>query len=329
MFPLQNGSWRATAQIKDQFDRPRPKSIQRPTEAEARRAMKAFLKSYIPHAPVPKASVSSICAIYIKQCEGKERATKTLKRYKYEKEHIDSTIGHKLAATLTAADVEFCLAEKTGQAAKVSCRAFLRAVYNRVAIKNGLCVVNPAALADTPEYRPAIDAVLTFPNFQKIVAAEEDPLRLAFWLFLSETGARPGEARRLQWIELHKKEDGWWQQLLQSKTPEGKRPVPISSLCMEYIKVTDGLYVFPNPLTGKPYNERTWREYWETVQVKAEVPHVRLYALRHFFGSTKARSVRDDILKRLMRHRDIRTTKTYYVHVDDAELRSAVDPQEK
>jgi len=345
LFQMNDGRWRATAQIKDQFGKSRSQTIQRKTKDAAKLAMKSFLRSYVPHAAIPKTTVSEAIAIFLKkfecQIEAGARSANTLRDYKNYERHIKDTIGHISAAALSPREVEACMDELGGEKAKANCRAFVRTVYNKVCIKDGLCVVNPAALADAPHYRPEGIEVLSAEYFAAILEAETDPRRKGFWIFLAETGDRPSEARRLTSLELVEKQDGWWQQLRQSKSEAGKRPIPVSKACIEYLKL-DEMYVFSNPVTGKPFHEKTWRDYWYEVQEKvqasiqekidkgedlhAEVPPtVTLYALRHFFGSNMARKVRDDILKRLMRHSDIRVTKQYYVDVDDAELRHAVD----
>ena len=330
-FQLSDGRWRASARISDEFGRKRSHSIERKTKDGARKAMKSYLAAYIPHQATPKDTVSAIMRIYLSEFEKKvnagTKAPSTLRNYKLYQAHVDSKIGHVRAALLTARQVEACMGEQEGGKAKANMRAFLRTVYNRVAIKDGLCVTNPAALASPAEYRPKPKEILTFENFALILAAEPNRLHKAFWLLLSETGDRPVEARRLQSIELTEREDGWWQQLLKSKTEEGKRPIPLSKVCVENLDLAQ-MYVFANPKTGKPYDETYWRNHWVKAQERAGVsPVVTLYALRHFFGTKMARKVRDDILKRLMRHTDIRVTKQYYVSVLDSELRAAVEPE--
>ena len=107
-----------------------------------------------------------------------------------------------------------------------------------------------------------------------------------------------------------------------SKTHEGKKPIPMTDTAQAAIKkvASHAVYVFANPKTGEPYREWFWRSRYK----KAGPAGTSLYAIRHTFGSQMAKRVRDDVLKRLMRHTDVRTTKRYYVDVEREELRAAV-----
>lgn len=346
VFQLSDGRWRAVAQVRDEYGKSRPISKEAKTKDLAQKKMRGFLKRYIPHSPKPGATLNDCCRIYLKRMDDLvskgARSRKTVTTYRHDFEnHIEKTIGHLRIGELKARHVEKCLSEiegrregQSGDKAKVNVRAFLRAVINKVAIKDGLVTVNAAELSDHPGYERGEREALTFDNFARVLATETDPIMKGYWILLAETGLRPVEARRLQWTEIYEKEDGSWVRLRASKTKEGKRPRPLSKACIDALPPDNGsLYVFASPKTGKPFNERTLLDRWTNIQTKAECDRVtEPYALRHFYGSQMARTVRDDILKRLMGHTDIRTTKTYYVHVDDKELRAAVDgpknPQE-
>jgi integrase len=163
-------------------------------------------------------------------------------------------------------------------------------------------------------------------NLEAVLAAEKRPVLRALWLFLASTGLRPGEARTLLWQDLYEQADGYWVKLRESKTEEGKEAVPIAAVMMGELHSLPktSLYVFPTA-AGEPYNESNLRREWVRVLDAAEVPFTNLYQLRKLFGTLKARAVPDTILKRLMRHKDARTTKQFYVTALEADLRNAVE----
>jgi integrase len=127
--------------------------------------------------------------------------------------------------------------------------------------------------------------------------------------------------------EVERREDGLWLRKLDSKSPYGKKPIPLSKAVEEALGAipAESLFYFPSPRTGKPYDRTTISNYWKDVQIEADVPITTLYQLRHFFGTVQAKKHKDDILRRLMRHTDVRTTKQYYVDPFDEDLRAAVE----
>jgi integrase len=161
---------------------------------------------------------------------------------------------------------------------------------------------------------------------EKLLAAEDRPMYRVLWLMLATTGLRPDEVRGLIWSDITESEDGWWIRLRQSKTEEGKLPVPVASAVMKELKKVPkrGVYVFSTE-TGGPLNESNLRRDWVQALAKADLPYTNLYQLRKLFGTLKARTVTDSVLKRLMRHTDARTTKQFYVTALEEDLRRAVE----
>ncbi len=327
-FELNDGRWRAVAQLKDEADRPlKPKTIERKTKLLATKAMEAFLASYSRLRPSPSMTVAACLDAFIIRCEKKGRAGSTLRVYRLWKDtHIVPAIGHLQVKALNPNHVE-AMIEDLPDVTAIRVRGLLRAAINKVARKVDINLVNVAKLAEPPSYQPETARQLLFEDFAKIIESESDPIKRALWLLYADTGLRPIEGRMLTWPELEKREDGVWIRLQKSKTPAGKRPFPITkslAATLEAIPKTS-IFLFPSPVTGEPYNETTICGWWKDAQIEAGVPVTKLYALRHFFASQKAMKVKDHVLKRFMRHTDIRTTKQYYTDAEDADLRLAVE----
>lgn len=329
-FQLKNGKWREVAQVKDQYGKSRPLMKEGKTAKEAEDKLRKALAAYIPSIPTPKTTVDEGCAIYLERCKTKGRKAKTIEDYrKYKDGVVKRTIGHKKAALVTAHDIDAMLEEIKGKVARQRCREFLRAVWNKVFLKGGICVTNAPALSDAPEHSPSRKAKLTPANFKRILTKESDPIRKALWLVFADSGYRPFEIRTLKWSELRRQDDGIWIVKEDAKTDEGKKPRPLTKAAAEALfslPSTSPVYVFPSNRTGVPWNERTIRDWWTQAQEAVTgIPITDLYELRHFFGSRMARVVKDDVLKRLMGHKDVRTSKQYYVEPFEEDLRAAVE----
>jgi integrase len=116
-------------------------------------------------------------------------------------------------------------------------------------------------------------------------------------------------------------------QLAKSKTPEGKRPVPVPKALMEKLLLfrdSSSDLVFPSQ-RGKPIDQSVMNKAWKKALEAAGHPYTNPYQMRKMFGTMHARKSTESVLQRLMRHRDVRTTKQFYVRVSDGDLRDAVD----
>lgn len=326
MFQTKEGKWRAVCTApQSQTGIKKPKAFERKTEALARKAMLQWLRETGRYHPAPTMSVSAMMDAYVERCIERKRADKTIRDYKSQRDkHITPAIGHIPVNELTPFDVERMLQTIDGAKAANNVRATLRAAINKIARKADPKLPNVAALAEPESYDRRARVQITWADFAKVFDAEESPVWRAHWLLLAQTGLRPIEARNLTWTEIESHEDGMWIMLAASKTPEGRKPVPLpaeTAAAIESLPRT-AVYVFPCP-GGKACNETTIGNYWREVRDRAGIPKCTLYGLRHLYGSHLARTVSDDILRRLMRHTDVRTTKQYYVEAFRDDLRKA------
>lgn len=204
-------------------------------------------------------------------------------------------------------------------------RTFLRAAL-KWAMKQDLVDRNAAALADPVRHTAKERPMMLRSDLARVIAAEPSRVRRALWTFLAETGLRPGEALALVWDELHEIEGEWWVRLTDSKTPEGKRPIPLDrDLVRTLEEIRRSRFVFATE-SGTPFIYRNISRDWKLAVARCpDVTPTNLYQLRKLYGREMARVVPDHVLKRLMRHTHIQTTKQFYVDAEMGELRDAVN----
>jgi len=285
------------------------------------------------NAPRPTMLVSACVDLYYQRCEDKNRADKTLRDYRYHRDAIKERIGHMKVCDLDGEIIENELFAGLPDKAKaqINRRAFLRAAINKVIRKKHPGFANPAEVAEPDSYKAKGARPLVGSESARFLKAEENPFNLAMWLLLMDSGIRPDEAYGLMWSEITREDDGWWLYLDESKTEEGKKPIPLSDTSVDALKriASHAVYVFPSFYCKKikPYNPTYWCKHFKATAVKAGIDvsngDVTPYSLRHTFASQMSRKVTDEVLQRLMRHTDIRTTKQYYVEVDKSDLRKA------
>jgi integrase len=298
------------------------------TRAEVRSKATAYLETHNLSAPDPGMTVEKCCQLAIQRAEQRGCRPSTLRLYKgFLDRHVRS-IARRPVAEIKPWDVENLMSKmETGRQTKLLVRGFLRMAINKVAIKSGIVTQNAAALADTPrKTRQAQKPRLTPEDLTRILNSEDDPTRRAMYLTIATTGLRVGEAMMLTWSEIKRREDGYWIELTQSKTEEGLEPIPIPSTTWTEIEALGkrAVFVFPNSV-GTPYDQPNLRRQWLKALSKAGVQETNIYKLRHLFGTVHARNVSDVVLKRLMRHTDVRTSKQYYATALEADLRAAVE----
>lgn len=327
-FQLPDGRWRAVAQTRDQAGRLRPKPIERKTEKLAREAMRDYLRAAGRLNPTAGMSVAAMLEAYDARCVAKKRSANTLRKYRRYQKHWTETIGHVPVERLMPAQIEAALEEYEGGPDAISARAYLRAAINKVARKAAPTLGNAAALAEPPEYRAKAPVKLTESGLADVLRSEPDPTLRALWLVYAAVGIRPVEGRTLMWSEIEEREDGMWIRKIESKSEEGKRPVPVPKDVAQALRELPktAMYLFHSRHTNRPFAESTVREYWiKAVERAGLPPGTNLYQLRHLFGTVTARRHKDHVLRRLMRHSSVQTSKQYYVDEFDSELRKAVD----
>ncbi len=329
---FQEGEYhRGVFQLKDEFGVPFKKTFRSKDPKKLKKRMALWLQDFEDGKPTEDMKVKKMCDLAIGAAEHRGAAPKTLKGYRdLLRAHIEPTMGAMMVKEVKPAHVErmmALMAEKgAGSQTRVLARNFLRMAINRVAIKGGYVVTNAAALADPPKIKHVLRTSLQPAQLAAILEKEDRPMFHAMWVLLASTGLRPSEARNLLWNDFYQSKDGPWLKLHHSKTQEGMRPIPIPFPTWEVVSALPktALYVFATA-NGHPINESNLRREWVAAMKKAGVPFTNLYQLRKLFGTLKARKVSDDILKRLMRHTDVRTTKQFYVSALEADLRAAVE----
>ena len=144
--------------------------------------------------------------------------------------------------------------------------------------------------------------------------------------YLILTGARKREVLDARWVDIDFEQRLW----RIPKTKSGKvRHIPLSLEAMRVINELrqkaepDALYIFANPLTGKPFISIFYS--WDACRKRAGLPDFRIHDLRHSFASflvNAGRSLYE--VQQLLGHADIRTT-SRYAHLSQERLREAVE----
>ncbi|MCH8978033.1 MAG: tyrosine-type recombinase/integrase [Armatimonadetes bacterium] len=323
--------WRGKVPYKAANGRTRFKWFRGKSRKNVRDQIRRFLDTRQLEVPEPDMDVAQLCAMAIAHAESRDCAEKTVRGYRnYTKTHIGPALGRTKVADLQPWHVEELMdGMGTSRQTKLLVRAFLRTALNRVAVKFGIVTRNAAALADPPaRERGATDsrAPLTTESLNAILDAETNPVLQCLYLTIASTGLRITEATRLTWHEIHERDDGRWIMLTHSKTDAGLAAIPVPDATWREIEALGkrSVCVFPTSV-GTPFNESNLRRAWARTLKRAGVRYTNLYRLRKLYGSLKARKVSDVILKRLMRHTDVRTTKQFYVEPFDEDLRDAVE----
>lgn len=329
IYKHKTDGWRGKALFQDKNGRSKYKWFRGTTQAEVKKKIKEFESSRNLETPDADMTVNQLCQLAIDRAVERGCRPNTVRGYKTMLSvHIAPKIGRLKAADLKAWHVESLMEEmQTSWQTKIHLRAFLRSAINKVGIKSGVLNRNEASLADLPK-RPLTTKrpTLTVESLHKILDAEKSLTRRALYHTIASTGLRMAEAMNLTWAEIQKKDDGYWIVLKESKTQAGLDPIPVPSFIMEEIDQLSkhSIFVFPSE-AGVPYAQPNLRKAWIKALDRAGVPQTNIYQLRKLYGSLMAQSVNDVVLKRLMRHTDVRTTKQFYVNAFDSDLRAAVE----
>lgn len=133
-------------------------------------------------------------------------------------------------------------------------------------------------------------------------------------IFLLSTGARLREALCVQWKHVNLKGATWTIPASNSKSKRAKS-LPLSSSSLWVIQQLDTAqsseYLFPSPVTGKPYTTIT--RAWYRIRKKAGLPgNVRIHDLRHAHAARLVQAGRSLYeVQRLLGHADPRTSLRY------------------
>jgi integrase len=171
-------------------------------------------------------------------------------------------------------------------------------------------------------------------------------LEEAFWLCGAHAGFRlPGEAQGIRWGAVDfqagviRPYDNWVRNAPDTTKTSDSEAIPMTP---RLTRALEGLkqrvfatgnedFVFASELRDGPVSERPIREAFKLAQQKAALKPIRMYNLRHSFGTTLACN-RVDVrtIQALMRHDRLSTTEQYMAYAPQPELASqitrALDP---
>ena len=164
--------------------------------------------------------------------------------------------------------------------------------------------------------------ILTFEDQEKLLSVAPPRLRVLIVL-LTETGMRVNkEALSLKWCDVDLKEGVIY--VRESKTPAGRRTVPLSELCKAELLRWKNLcgpefsdFIFPSfantrhPLQGG-------RKSWVSALKKAGIPYFPIYNLRHTFASRlNAAGASPITVAQMLGHASTGIVQTYARVLDD------------
>jgi len=102
--------------------------------------------------------------------------------------------------------------------------------------------------------------------------------------------------------------------------------VPIQQDLYDELQSISGKQLVFETSNGTAFTHRNVVRSWHAALRDAGLVRVRLYELRHLFGTTLAEiKTADDVTMRLMGHSSIVVTRQYYQHAKGARLRAAID----
>lgn len=153
----------------------------------------------------------------------------------------------------------------------------------------------------------------------------QNPHTLLIVMLLVLTGVRRSNALTAEWQEFDESRGLW--NLPASKTKSGKPqsiqlPQEVLSLLALLPARGQGVYLFPNPQTGKPY--RAIYASWNTMRTQAGLAHVRMHDLRHTFASLLINGGASlFMVQTALGHSDPKVTMRY-AHLAEATQRQAI-----
>ncbi len=268
--------------------------------------------------------------------------------------HVLPAIGDKRMSTISPMDCQKIMnklaAEGKTRTAVIVFNLMKKAF--RKAVELGYLVKNPMDLATKPRDRAQERPALTVEQVDVFLEAIKNDGMHALLAFLTLTGARPEEAFGLRWEDVNfgdrlagfrravKRIPGGGWEFAELKTADSESDFPLSDELMEMLRAhkkeqakmrlsmgedwTDNGLVFTNTV-GNPVDIVVVRKHLAKILEQSNLPSIRLYDLRHSFGSALLENGEDiKTVSLLMRHADIKTTGRY-MHGHAARNRLAVE----
>lgn len=324
---MKDGRWRTFRQVTGPNGLPYSKrftSFKGETKAKFFARVEQEAASQEAKAPTPTMTLKHGLDLWI---ERKEKSLKpnTIRNYKDGIRHLKPLHHVRLSNLTSSYTIDHALEGiPHDRSRKLARDVLIRAC--KWFVKNKWMPENTAAQSDPVSYSPAISKQISAQNARTAISKARTPVWAAIFYTLMFTGLRPAEVVNLTWPEIVNAEDGWWIKLSDSKTEMGKEPIPIPGELREILEKLprSSVFVFPSH-RGKPYVVTTVNHEWKELQELADLTPVNVYALRKLYGRTMAKVVQKHVLRRLMRHTDIRTTEQFYLDAEMEEMRKAVD----
>jgi integrase len=225
-------------------------------------------------------------------------------------------------------------------------RDILGACFN-YAVRQCWITHNPLAQVRRISKRADRERVLRREDFynpqevQRLLAHAPTEFEEAFWLCGAHAGLRlPGEALGLKWgaVDFHAKlirpYDNWVRGAPDTTKTGDAHPIPMTPqlaaalqrLCERDYATDDGDYVFATALQpDKPTADKPLREAFQAAREAAGLKPIKMYNLRHSFGTTlAANNINIRTIQALMRHTRITTTEQYLAYQPQPDLNAQI-----
>jgi integrase len=225
-------------------------------------------------------------------------------------------------------------------------RDILGACFN-YAVRQRWITHNPLAQVRRISKRADRERVLRREDFynpqevQRLLAHAPTVFEEAFWLCGAHAGLRlSGEALGLRWgaVDFHAKlirpYDNWVRGALDTTKTAHVHPIPMTPqlatalqrVCERDYAIGDDDYVFAAALQPeKPVADKPLREAFQVARKAAGLKPIKMYNLRHSFGTTlAANNINIRTIQALMRHTRITTTEQYLAYQPQPQLNTQI-----
>ncbi|HEV2974524.1 MAG TPA: site-specific integrase [Solirubrobacteraceae bacterium] len=225
-------------------------------------------------------------------------------------------------------------------------RDILGACFN-YAVRQHWITHNPLAQVRRISKRADRERVLRREDFynpqevQRLLAHAATEFEEAFWLCGAHAGLRlPGEALGLKWgaVDFHAKlirpYDNWVRGAPDTTKTGDAHPIPMTpqlAAALQRLRergyaTGDGDYVFATALQpDKPAADKPLREAFQAARQAAGLKPIKMYNLRHSFGTTlAANNINIRTIQALMRHTRITTTEQYLAYQPQPHLNAQI-----
>ena len=160
----------------------------------------------------------------------------------------------------------------------------------------------------------------------EVLRTDENRMVCLILMFLISTGARKNEALTATWKNVSV-EGGVWRVDASLSKSKKSRSIPLNDSALWVLEQLPSKgkseYLFPSPVTGKPYTGIT--RAWYRLRKKAKIPNIRLHDLRHGFASllvSGGRSLYE--VQQILGHSDPKVTMRY-AHLSARALQDAAN----